>query len=379
MSPVGPFRASRRFRAGAVALASIVAALTLFLTTCASGPQSAPSGDGFRPGLGAKNVILFIGDGMGPEHVRAAATYRSGPGGTLSFEAFPCSGSVATANADGGVTDSAAAATAMATGRKVRNAVVSVASPGDGSPLRTALELFKDAGRSTGLVTTSSISDATPAAFGAHRASRADLAGIDNDYLGGSRPNILFGGGKSLAAGDASGAGYAVVRDRAELLALDTETHDRVAGLFGTDNLPYEADGPGSLPRLSEMTGVALRILDNDPDGFFLMVEGGRIDHASHANDIARTIGETIELSNAVAAAVDWAGTRADTLIVVTADHETGGLRVLRSSAAGTLPTVSWSGSGHTAADVPVHARGFGADAVSGRIENTGIFRVIVR
>ena len=369
-----------RRRSRRIPAALFVAVLALVLSACAAGrPAVVPADDGFRPALEAKNVILFIGDGMGTEHVRAAGMTLSGPGGTLSFEAFPFRGSVATANADGGVADSAAAATAMATGVKVHNMVISVASPGDGSPLPTALELFKAAGRSTGLVTTSYISDATPAAFGAHRASRTDYPGIDADYLVRSRPNILFGGGKFLAPTDASGAGYAVVRDRAELSALDTETHDRVAGLFGTDNLPDEGDGPGNLPHLSEMTSVALRILDNNPGGFFLLVEAGRIDHASHANDIGRAVRGTIALSNAVAVAVDWAGTRGDTLIVVTADHETGGLRILGEAAAGGLPAVSWGGTRHTGARVPVYAKGIGADRISGMIENTDIFRVIVR
>jgi len=368
-----------RFRTRVVPAAFIAAAVVLVLSACAAGPSIIPADDGFRPGLGAKNVILFIGDGMGPEHVRAAGMYLSGPGGTLSFEAFPFRGSVATANADGGVTDSAAAATAMATGVKVHNMVISVASPGDGSPLPTALELFKAAGRNTGLVTTSYISDATPAAFGAHRASRTDYAGIDNDYLIRSRPNVLFGGGRFLTPADASGAGYAVVRDRAALLALDTETQVRVTGLFGADNLPYESDGPGDLPHLSELTSVALRILDNNPCGFFLVVEAGRIDHASHANDIGRAVGETIALSNAVAAAVDWAGTRTDTLIVVTADHETGGLRLLERTAAGVRPAVSWGATRHTGTRVPVYAKGIGADRVSGMIENTDIFRIVVR
>lgn len=369
-----------RYRSRRVPAAFIVAALALVLSTCAAGrPAIGPAIGSFRPALEAKNVILFIGDGMGPEHVRAAAMSFPRSRGTLSFEAFPFRGSVATANADEGLTDSAAAATAMATGVRVHNMVISVESPGDGSPLPTALELFKAAGRSTGLVSTSDISDATPAAFGAHRASRTDYPGIVADYLVRSRPNILFGGGKILAPTDASGAGYAVVRDSAELSALDTETYDRVAGLFGTDNLPDEGDGTGNLPHLSEMTRVALRILDNNPDGFFLMVEGGRIDQASHANDIGRAVRETIALSDAVAVAVDWAGTRGDTLIVVTADHETGGLHILGESAARGLPAVSWGGTRHTGARVPVYAKGIGADRVCGMIENTDIFRIIVR
>jgi len=353
--------------------------LALVLAACASPRAAVCPGAPHQPAPRAKYVILFIGDGMGFAHVRAAAMYRSGPRGALSFEAFPFRGSVATANADGGVTDSAAAATAMATGVKVHNMVVSVASPGDGSPLRTALEIFEAAGRSAGLVTTSFISDATPAAFAAHRPSRTDYAGIDNDYLAGARPNVLFGGGKFLAAGDAARAGYAVVRDRAEMTAPDTVSRDRVAGLFGAGNLPYEVDGAGGLPRLPEMTAVALRILAKNPAGFFLMVEGGRIDHASHANDIARAAGETIALSDAVAVAVDWARSRDDALIVVTADHETGGLTLLRTSPAGILPSVAWGGTRHTAGAVPVYAQGVGAERASGTLKNTDIFRIITR
>ncbi len=379
MNRANPPRAPGRFRARVAFIGFFAVVLALSPSAFAGGPRAAPAAGRLQPGLVAKNVILFIGDGMGPQHVRAAGMYRSGPGGRLSFETLPFRGSVATANADGGVTDSAAAATAMATGVKVRNMVISVASPGNGSPLRTALEIHKTAGRSTGLVTTSCITDATPAAFAAHRASRTDRAGIGDDYLVRSRPNVLFGGGKCLKPAEAAAAGYAVVRNRAGLLALDTETHDRVAGLFGTDDLPYEADGTGELPRLPEMTRVALRLLDNDPDGFFLMVEGGRIDHASHANDIARAVRETIAFSEAVAVAVDWARARGDTLIVVTADHETGGLRLLGLSAAGVVPAVSWAGTRHTAADVPVYAQGVGADRVPGARENTDIFRIIAR
>ena len=107
-------------------------------------------------------------------------------------------------------------------------------------------------------------------------------------------------------------------------------------------------------------------MLDDDPDGFFLMVEGGRIDHACHANDLIRSIYETIEFSNSVQTVIDWAAGRNDTLILVTADHETGGLTVLTNNGAGVLPTVTWSGTGgHTAAKVPVYAWGVNAEMVS--------------
>jgi alkaline phosphatase len=116
-----------------------------------------------------------------------------------------------------------------------------------------------------------------------------------------------------------------------------------VSGQFGSTNLPYEFEWSGNLPHLSEMTYIALRILDNDPDGFFLMVEGGLIDKASHNYDyspyrLERTVHETVEFDNAVQEAIDWAAGRTDTLILVTADHETGGLVVLVDNGAGKLP-----------------------------------------
>jgi alkaline phosphatase len=159
--------------------------------------------------------------------------------------------------------------------------------------------------------------------------------------------------------------------------ALDTEAETMVFGGFGGGYLPYEFDGLEPLPHLSEMTATALDILDNDPDGFFLMVEGGRIDHAGHANDIQRNILETIEFDNAVQVAMDWAAGRSDTLILVTADHETGGLTLLANNGANVLPAVEWSSGSHTAANVPVYAWGVNASMVSGVMDNTEMFAVV--
>jgi alkaline phosphatase len=351
--------------------------LALAVSSCGShsdilAPAPAPA-----PALQATNVILFVGDGMGPEQIRAAGMFRSGAAGTLDFESFPFQGSVSTGNAEGGVTDSAAAATAMATGVKVSNGVLSVALPGDGMPLTTILEILKAEGRRTGLIATTFLPHATPAAFAAHEPSRENYPGIVAAYLGPSRPNVLFGGGGHMTEADARQAGYTVVTDRDGLLAVDTENATHVCGLFGAGHLPFEQDGLGALPHLSEMTRVALRILDNSPDGFFLMVEGGLIDHACHANDIARAVPETVELSNAVAAAVEWARDHPDTLILVVADHETGGLQVTGNNGKGVLPSVTWGTTGHTPVDVPVYGLGAGAETVWGRMENADIFRVI--
>ncbi len=316
---------------------------------------------------------------MGFEQVKAAGMYAHGTPGTLPFEAFPHRAEMTTHSADSPVTDSAAAATALATGRKVDNGVISLARPGGGGELETLLEHFRDRGRRTGLVTTADVTHATPAAFGAHRPSRNDLSGIFADYLTVTRPNVLFGGtGAGIPATSVAEAGYALVTDRAGMQALDPEAVAMVCGRFGEDHLPYEYDGLGALPRLSEMTASALSMLGNRAEGFFLMVEGGRIDHAGHVNDIGRNVLETVGFSHTVRVVTDWARGRSDTLVLVTADHETGGLKVLQNNGRGSLPTVSWSTTGHTDARVPVYAWGANARNVSGVLDNTDLFGICV-
>ena len=330
-----------------------------------------------------KNVIFLIGDGMGPEQVKAAGIYAYGAPGTLSFESFPYKGELTTSAYGGALTDSAAAATALATGFKVNNGVISMAYPGDHSELETLLEYYRSLGKSTGLVTTAYMTNATPAGFGAHDPDRNHTDGIDGigyDYLNQTKPNVLFGGGSNgLTPETALAAGYVVVGSRDEMLALNTETVTMVSGQFGSSDFPYEYDGLGSLPHLSEMADRALKILDNDADGFFLMVEGARIDDACHSSDLTRSIYETIEFANAVQVAIDWAAGRSDTLILVAADHETGGLTVTANNGAGVLPGVTWGGAGgHTATNVPVYAWGVNADLISGVMDNTSTFGVVV-
>jgi len=325
-----------------------------------------------------KNVIFMIGDGMGFEHVKAAGMYLNGTPGTLCFESLPYQGQVTTYSASSSITDSAAAATAMATGHKVNNGVVSMAYPGDGSEYQTLLETYKARGARTGLVTTTVMTHATPACFGAHEPNRYNYSSIAGDYLNQTKPNTLLGGGANgLTLSDATAAGYTVVTNNASMQAIDTNTVSMLSGQFGTTHLPYEYDGLGTLPHLSEMTTTALDILDNDPDGFFLMIESGRIDHAASANDIARDVFETVEFHNTAQLMINWAVGRTDTLIIVTADHETGGLTVLQNNGKDHFPTVSWSTSGHTSTNVPVYAWGVNAQYVTGTLDNTQLFKVV--
>ena len=324
-----------------------------------------------------KNVILFIGDGMGFEHVKAARFYN---GGNLSFENLPNQGQVTTYSANNAVTDSAAAATAIATGVKVNNDVISVALPGDGRELETMLELFKKRGKATGLITTAYLTHATPAGFGAHDPSRNNTAAIGNDLMTQTQPNILFGGGgNGLDLFTANSYGYQVATDTTTFNSLNTATLNLCA-LFGTGYMAYEEDylsGPYPSPHLTDMVVKALDALEEDADGFFLMVEAGRIDHAAHSNLLPEAVHETLELSRAVEAAMNWISTHPDTLLIVTADHETGGLQVLDTTGTtGFYPSAKWTSTGHTAANVPVYATGPGAGLVSGIMDNTHFLRL---
>lgn len=321
------------------------------------------------------NVILFIGDGMGPEHMRAGGMYTHGAEGTLVFEAFPHTGTVNTASAGGRVTDSAAAATAMATGHKAYNGTLSQ-SP-EGEPYETAMEFWQARGRAVGLVSTAYLTHATPAAFCAHEGSRESGHEIARDYLRDCLPGVMMGGGRYIREQAAREAGYRVVTDRAGLLALNTSAPGPVAGLFGHGHLPYEADGLGEMPALDDMVTVALDLLDNDPDGLFLMVEGGRIDHASHMNQSWRMVPEVAAFERAVRAGLKWAADHPDTLIIVTADHETGGLMVTSKRGEGEVPEVSWSSHDHTGVRVGIFATGPGSEAVSPEMENTDIHSLI--
>jgi alkaline phosphatase len=355
-----------------------------------------------------KNVVLMIGDGMGFEQVKAASLYAYGKEKKLPFEKY-YRGEVTTHSAnsylqDDHATDSAAAATAMATGQKVNDEVVSQKT---GKPIQTILEHSQKLGKSTGLVTTKYLTDATPAAFAAHTRDRDYYWEIADDYLNQTRPNILFGAylasGKGLTEAKSVRAGYTVVKTReqmkhlVELVDQNSVEEVFIAGLFSPDEMPWEYDyyypsknplsqiiknfipSYDTIPHLSEMTAAALNMLDNDANGFFLMVEGGKIDEAEHDNLIRFSVFETLEFANAFQVVLDWATERDDTLIIVTADHECGGLVVKKKRGKGFMPEVLWGSDDHTGANVPIYAVGVGAGEFVGVIDNTQIFTKIMK
>ncbi|MFT4926998.1 MAG: alkaline phosphatase [Phenylobacterium sp.] len=337
----------------------------------------------------AKNVILFVGDGMGMSTVTAARILEGqnngqlGEENTLSFGHFPFVGLAKTYNVDAQTPDSAGTMTAMMSGVKTDAGVIGVAETvqrGDcgsqaGNNLLTALELAEISGKSTGIISTARITHATPAATYAKSVERnwedisdmpasspcqdiasqlvnfeanleARFSNLDIDGI-----EVAFGGGRRHflpkdSAFNSPDASSSIEGDRTDGLdltaqwqsnypngqyvfdqqgfdAIDGATTERAFGLFNESHMQYEADRGNDIagePSLSEMTSKAIDILDNNPKGFFLMVESGRIDHGHHAGSAYSALTDTIEFSNAVQAAVN-ATNPEDTLIIVTADH----------------------------------------------------------
>jgi alkaline phosphatase len=294
-----------------------------------------------------KNIILLIGDGMGPSQFGAGWLYCNRIlGKELRMVELMKSGRTAymvNDTADAIVTESAAAATQIACGVKVPARTVSMGSDGK-IHCKTVLELAKDKGMATGLVTTSGITDATPAAFAAHVPHRSDEVSVAAQELQ-AGVDVLLGGRKQFFLPEAAGgkrkdgrdlteearrAGYAVVGTAGE---LKQATGSKILGLFNMGNMAYEIDrAKTSEPSLAEMTAKTLEVLSKNPKGFFAMIEAGRIDHAAHRNDAAGTIREVLAFDDAVGVALEFQQKNPDTLIIVTADHETGGMALIGHS-----------------------------------------------
>ncbi|MBU8879343.1 alkaline phosphatase [Bacillus sp. FJAT-29790] len=281
-----------------------------------------------------KNVILMIGDGMGVGQIEVARQMEYGKDGRLFLESLPNVALIHTYSANNAVTDSAAGGTALAIGKKTKNEMIGVTA--EGAESESILDLFKKDGKKTGVISTNMVTDATPAAFtasvsnrwtGQEEIARQQLKNNVDVLLGGGAD--FFGpkkqNGKDLTK-EAIKNGYTYVTNRNELLSA---TGAKLLGLFHPSYMSYKLDRKlikSNEPSLKEMTEKAIEFLSKDNKGFFVMVEGARIDHASHAADITSVWKEVIEFDHAVNYAVDWAKKDGNTLVVVVADHETMGL-----------------------------------------------------
>lgn len=330
-------------------LARLGVLLSLALTACAS---VAPSTETEPEQAPPRNVIFMLGDGMSFAQVKAYRMYADDPSTELveplPMEAYQV-GSVSTDSIrlvcedddcvrdPHGFTDSASSATAYATGHDTIVGHLSVT--GSGEPIPTILEDARKRGKSTGIVVTSQITHASPAAFGSHVVSREETGKIADQYFESQwheapMLDVLLGGGsKDLCRGDRDlvpefrQAGYDIALNREQLLASNG---DRLLGLFAEDGLPRAWDRDETIPSLAEMTESALKVLNRNQDGFFLMVEGSQIDWGAHANSVVDVVSEMEDFVGAVRLALEFARRQGDTLLVITADHETGGMSLGR-------------------------------------------------
>lgn len=289
-----------------------------------------------------KNVIVMIGDGMGPAYTTAYRYMKDDPSTTtmektIFDEYFVGMASTYPEDSEENVTDSAAAATSMAAGIKTYNGAIAVDN--DREPVETVLELAKEKGKATGLVATSQINHATPAAFGAHDESRNNYNDIADDYFddminGEHKVDVLLGGGTDYfnredrnLIKDFKQADYNYVTTKEEMLANES---DKLLGLFAPVGLPKAIDRDESIPSLEEMTTTALDQLSQEKDGFFLMVEGSQIDWAGHANDSVGAMSEMDDFAKAFETVIEFAKQNKHTQVVLTADHSTGGFSIGR-------------------------------------------------
>ena len=408
-----------------------------------------------------KNIILIIVDGGGFNHIDATDYYTDGKKGSQSFEKFPVKLAVTTYPAGGsydpkkaaenlnyvrgGVTDSAAAATALATGVKTSNGSIGVDLHGDN--LENIIEKCEKLGMSTGVVTTVPISHATPAGFVAHSSSRYGYDEIAKEMINESSLEVIFGCGNPLynddgkklilpsetkyiggrqtwnsliggtAGADADGDGFpdkwTLIQSKEDFISLtEGKTPKRVIGVAqaettlqenrsGKSRVPFDVPLNRNEPNLAEMTKAALNVLDDNNDGFFIMIEAGAVDWASHENNSPRLIEEMIDFDCAANAVINWVETKSDwqkSLVIITADHQTGyltgpqngkkKLNAVKNNGKGKLPQMQWNSINHTNSPVFLFAKGQGsklfAEKVKGKdpvygpyIDNTDIAQII--
>jgi alkaline phosphatase len=314
-------------------------------------------------------VIFMIGDGMGLNQIFASLTIN----GSLNMVSCPYSGFVKTDSSDDYRTDSAAAGTAISTGFKTKNGMVGMSK--DTIPLVSIMENAKNNGFATGIVVTCSVTHATPAAFYAHQSNREFQENIAKDFVN-SCVDVCIGGGRKFFIDRDDNKdltinllekGFKVIYNQNDIIDLES---GKVIALLADEHLPKMSEGRGDY--LSESTAKAIQILDNNSKkGFFLMIEGSQIDWGGHKNDQEYMIEEILDFDKAVRTALNYANRDKHTLVIITADHETGGMSLAEGNIARKEVKTVFTTKGHSASPVPVFAFGPGAENFTGFFDNT--------
>ena len=350
----------------------------------------------------AKNIILLIGDGMSASQVSSYRLLKGGPNARLAVDKFPISGIVLTHSEDAIVTDSASSATAYSTGIKTNNTFLGLDK--DKNVLKNLTEKIHGYGFVSSLIATSEVTHATPAAFAAHIDLRWKTDEISAQMMDSNVVTILGGGRHFFLPEEMGGKredgrdllqevenSHVLLTHKDQLNDFDQTTSGKVVGLFADEHLRdlEKPENHSTEPSLSEMLNFAIKrsetFMDNGCKGSFIMVEGSQVDWAGHSNDINYLKREMQDLEEAVELAVDYANKNQDTLVIVTADHETGGLLIEPASPADytgnevkfSFNTAIGRGS-HTGVPVPVYAYGPGSENFTGTLDNTDVYRAMI-
>lgn len=327
---------------------------------------------------GPTRIIFLIADGAGAAHWTLAAFADD----DLSASRFETVGLVDTRGSDHAVSGSAPTATAYATG--VRSFMGAVGVGPDSLPVQTVVEAAIERGMSTGLLTTTALADATPAAFAAHVPSRTALGEISRQMTS-AGVTVLMGGGRATFRPGMQPDGidlladvreeYTYVETVEEFSSLDPDTIGSLLGLFSEGDMGVVAER-GEV--LEDMTATALAILDRNPNGFFLMVENEESDTQAHANaDVSVITAEMLDFDRVVGLALDYRSQHPETLVLVTGDHETGGLSLPYD--ASREPVMQYASRGHTGVLVPLFASGPGAERFGGIIRNDRVGQILLQ
>jgi alkaline phosphatase len=319
-----------------------------------------------------KNIVLMIGDGMGTSQIYAGLTANKGH---LNLERCTFVGFHKNQSSDEYVTDSGAGATAFSIGKKTYNGAIGVDATRVAHP--TILEIAEKHKLATGLVVSCSITHATPAAFIAHQPSRQMVEEIANDFLK-TDIDVFIGGGRNHFTKRKDGRnlidslkarGYYVADTLPEIVKTRS---GKLAGFIADVEPPKVSEGRGD--QLAQSTKTALNILQQNKKGFFMMIEGSQIDWGGHANDAQYVINEMTDFDKAIGAVLDFAEKDGNTLVVITADHETGGMALVNGNMTTGNVEAKFITTGHTGVMVPVFSFGPGAEKFSGIYDNNTIF-----
>lgn len=319
-----------------------------------------------------KNIVLLIGDGMGVSHVFSGITAN---GGKLFLDNFKHVGFSKTSSSSHYITDSAAGGTALSTGVKTYNGAIGVGP--DKQPLKTILEEAIAKGLAGGLVSTSAITHATPASFIAHQAARSSYEAIAADFLLTDIDVFIGGGykhftdrqdGRNLAK-ELQDKGYQVLQNINDIAQVKS---GKLAGLTALEHNGRIEERGKMLPLA---TKTALNILSQNKKGFFMMIEGSQIDWAGHANNTTYTVEDMLDFDKTIGEVLEFAAKDGQTLVIVTADHETGGIAITGGDFKTGMVKGTFTSKDHTAVMVPVFAWGPGAEHFMGIMENTDVHR----